>query len=155
MPELIRAIAARLRRYVRNRRGAPRYKVQRRAGLLFTASLQGAKAGAASARKPLDLRGYTRDISEVGLALVVPGIHFHESYVSGRTLLEVWLELPGAPVMIEARPVRYERVDMAGERGEKGTLICVQITGMRDRDRAAYAKYLRRVRKHEERQQAR
>lgn len=155
MPELIHAIAARLRRYVGNRRAATRYKVQRRAGVLFTASLQDARAEAAGTRKPLDLRGYTRDISEIGLALVVPGIHIHESYVSGRTLLEVKLELPGAPVMIEARPVRYERVDMAGEKGEKGTLICVQITGMRDRDRASYTKYLRRVRKHEERQQAR
>lgn len=153
MPGLIRSMRARLRALVGDRRDSPRRKVQRRAGLVFHASILGTKA--ARALKPLDLKGYTRDISESGLALVVTGQLIDESYLAGRTLLEVRLELPGAPVVMRARPVRYERVDVAGEEAERGTLICVRITGMEDRDRAYYTKYLRRVEKHEEKQQLR
>ena len=141
---LINSIAAHLRQYVGSRRTAPRRQVQRPANLRFTASrIDTRKAAAATA--PLTFQGHTRDISETGLALLIPGLESREHPFAEQTLLEVKLELPGAPIMMYARPVRYEPLGLAKESGKKGALVCVKITGMRDRDREYYTRYLHRI----------
>lgn len=145
MPELIHSITAHLRQFVGNRRDSARHKVQREAHLLFRASLLSAKPGAAAgASRSLTLEGQTRDISATGLALILPATHIEESHLTGENPLQITLELPGGPVLIHGKAVRYDRLNNS-EAGA-GALVCVLITGMSNRDRTFFNKYLKRLR---------
>jgi hypothetical protein len=139
MPELIRSIAARLHRFIGNRRRAPRYKLR----LPLSISLLDVRSSAngARARSPA-LEGHTRDLSETGLAIILPAIRIGENYLmgEGRTL-RVVLELPTAPVEMKVVPVRYERLDES--EAEKGYLIGLSINEMSDQDRERFVEYLR------------
>ena len=142
MPEVMRAIAARLREFVGNRRRAPRH----RARLLFSVSLLDVKATTDKASPPQKRRapaveGYTRDLSATGLALIVPAIRVGDRYLSGEgNILSIKLELPAGPVQAQAAPVRYEQLGEENE--EKGFLIGAHITEMSESDRARYTEYL-------------
>ena len=145
MPELIHAIAARMRKFVGNRRTAPRRCAQHEARLQFSASLLSEKIGPRDDLLPPTLNGYTRDISETGLALIVPDVQIdeHRLTVSDRAL-RVMLEFPGAPIVLEATPVRCQSLALEG-REKEGSLLCVRITQMSERDRASFTKYLRKL----------
>jgi hypothetical protein len=125
----------RLRRFVGNRRHASRRQVQRKARLVFTVTvLEGNSYG-----RTIPVEGLTRDISESGLALIVPSLRIGNSYLtkSECKLRIVLLNLPCGEVEIEATPVRYEDLGEAG-----GHLIGVQITRISDSDRARLVQYL-------------
>lgn len=84
---------------------------------------------------------YTRDISESGIALIISSKSIDESYLQGgHYTLQIFLNLPGASVHINALPVRYQVV-REGET-ERGYLIGARITSMDDTDSAHYALYL-------------
>src|SRR5882724_11994732 len=119
MPELTRSIAARLRRYISNRRRAVRLRHR----LPFSLSLVDDRLAKGS-RKPRSIDGHTLDISASGLALIVTVIRIGDQYLAGenRRLL-ISLELPAGPVAIEATSVRYERLDES--ESEMGYLIGV------------------------------
>lgn len=139
MPELIRSIAARLHRFIGNRRRAPRYKLR----LPLSISLLDVRSSANGARtRSPALEGYTRDLSETGLAIILPAIRIGENYLmgEGRTL-RVVLELPTAPVEMKVVPVRYERLDESET--EKGYFIGLSINEMSDHDRESFVEYLR------------
>ena len=138
MPELIRSIAARLHRFIGNRRRAPRYKLR----LPLSISLLDVRSSANGAGRARALEGYTRDLSESGLAMILPAIRIGEHYLmgEGRTL-RVVLELPTAPVEMKVVPVRYERLDES--EAEKGYLIGLSINEMSDQDREGFVEYLR------------
>ena len=141
MPEVMRAIAARLREFVGNRRRAPRY----RARLLFSVSLldkaTADKSSPPQKRRAPAVEGYTRDLSATGLALIVPAIRVGDRYLSGEgNILSIKLELPAGPVQIQAAPVRYEQLGEDSE--EKGFLIGTHITEMSESDRTRYTEYL-------------
>jgi hypothetical protein len=108
---------------------------------MFSLSLQGAEERAASL--PSLLAGYTRNLSETGLALVVPSLHFGGHYLNvvGSTL-HIMLELPTGTVPIRATPVRCERLD--GK--ETGYLIGVRITEMNDSEWVRLVQYVRSLR---------
>ncbi len=136
------SIRARLRKVVGNRRRSRRRREQRAARLVFTFSPPDPKPSAGGAPARLAIKGWTRDLSETGLALIVPdtSIGEHRLIEEGRTL-RVMLELPQGPIVIHAAPVRHERLDQ-----EKGHLICVRITQVNDRDRGRFLEHLRRLR---------
>jgi hypothetical protein len=145
MPELIHSIAARVRQFVGNRRNAPRRYAQHEARLQFSASLLGEKIGSRDDALPSTLNGYTRDISETGLALIVPDIDIEEHHLTGsNSSLRVMLEFPGAPIVLDATPVRCQPLAPKG-REKAGSLLCVRITQMSERDRASFTKYLRKL----------
>jgi hypothetical protein len=145
MPELIHSIAARLRQFVGNRRAAPRRYAQHEARLQFSASVLGEKIGQRDDALPSTLNGYTRDISETGLALIVPDIQIDEHYLTiSNRALRVTLEFPGAPIVLEATPVRCQSLVSEG-REQGASLLCVRITQMRERDRASFNRYLRKI----------
>ena len=145
MPELIHSIAARMRQFVGNRRTAPRRYAQHEARLEFSASLLGEKTGRRDDTLPATLNGYTRDISETGLALIVPDVQIEEHDLTGSNrALRVMLEFPGAPIVLEATPVRCQSLAPEG-REKEGSLLCVRITQMSVRDRASFTKYLRKL----------
>lgn len=139
MAELLRAIAARLHRYIGDRRRAPRYRMR----LPVTLWLPGATAN--GARRPSSvLEGFTRDLSTTGLALILPAIRIGEHYLTGQGRnLRLRLDLPGAPIEMDVIPVRYERLDE--DETEKGYLIGVQIAEMSDEDRERYNERMRTV----------
>jgi len=136
MPELARRIAARLRKFIGDRRRAERCSVQ----LRFAVSLLDHRS-AGNATQTHSLDGHTLDISMTGLALIVPAIRIGDQYLAGEgRVLRIDLELPVGPVAIQATPVRYERLDE--DESEKGYLIGVNITAMSDPDRARYNEYI-------------
>jgi hypothetical protein len=143
MPELIRSIAARLRSIVGNRRQSPRLKTK----LPLTVSIAGrqTKAAATGARRAPVLSGHTRDLSATGLAFILPSILLGEQHLTGEgRTLHISLELPAGPIMIQAVPARYERLEE--EATEKLYLIGARITKMSDEDRARFEEYLKLLR---------
>ena len=126
----------RLRRLIGDRREAPRCQAQRKARLVFSVTVL--EGGARERTMPVE--GYTRDISESGLALIVPSLRLGSTYLTNSDcrLRIVLLNLPVGEVEIEATPVRYEDL---GEEG--GHLIGVRITKIKDSDRARLVEYLK------------
>lgn len=144
MPELLRSIVSRLREHVGNRRAAPRYATHLDVALVLSVSL-GESGGKAQAEgSPLRLAGYTRDISQTGLALIMPAIHIGGQYLtSPNRTLEITLRLPSGPIQLQAAPVRYSPLDEDAR--DTGYIIGVQIMAMSDRDRARYEAYLKKL----------
>ncbi|HEY0406545.1 MAG TPA: PilZ domain-containing protein [Pyrinomonadaceae bacterium] len=142
MPELVRSIINRLRQRVGNRRAAPRYATHLEAALVLSVSLGEVKnRTAAAADAPLRLAGYTRDISESGLALIVPAIHISGQYLTTQNrTLELTIRLPTGPVQLQATPVRYSPLDEDAK--DTGYIIGVRITQMSEADRARYNAHL-------------
>ena len=142
MSELIRFIAARLRRFVGERRRFPRFKAQREARMLFNISPVGAASKTEGAPEHLlTLAGHTRDFSETGLAIIVSSLRVagHELDVVGRAV-RITLDLATGPVHMHAMVVRCEPL---GERGApKGYLIAVRITEMNDREWVRLVRYM-------------
>ena len=87
----------------------------------------------------MPVEGYTKDISESGLALVVPSLRIGDTYLTDSKckLRIVLLNLPTGEVEIEAAPVRYEELE-----GGAGHLIGVRITRISEDDRARFNQYL-------------
>ena len=138
MPELMRAIANRLREVVGNRRYDPRYPVR----LAVAVSLLDARARA----HPASLEGHTRDVSIGGLGLILPAIRIGDRYLSGEgQILRVMLKLPEVAIQLHGVGVRYERIETGGQNA--GYLIGVRIEGMSDTDRALFNEHLGILRK--------
>jgi hypothetical protein len=140
MPEFIRSIANRLREFVGNRRRAPRYQTHLEVGLALSVSLPGAKVNAQRSEE-LKLAGYTRDISESGLAIIVPAIRIGGQYITdGNRTLHIMLKLPNGIVKLHGTPARYSPLDE--DATDTGYLIGIQIERMSDDDRALFKAYL-------------
>jgi hypothetical protein len=136
MPELARSIAARLRKFIGDRRRAERRRLQ----LPFALSLVDERS-AGSATQSHSIDGHTLDVSTTGLALIVPAIRIGDHYLAGEgRVLRIDLELPVGPIVMQATAVRYERLDE--DETERGYLIGVNITAISDSDRARYHEYL-------------
>jgi hypothetical protein len=144
MSKLIRSMATRLRQIVGDRRHTPRRKAQRKARLLFSVSLLDTDTG--KGERLLPLEGYTRDISETGLALVVPSVRIGDRYLTDKDckLRIVLLDLPTGQVEIQATPVRYEQLTEGETEGKH--LIGARITKMTKSDRARFVEYLKKLR---------
>lgn len=118
-----------------NRRRSPRYKAQLRARLLFTVVLSGETMSDSSGR--LHLVGHTKDISEIGVALVVPIAEIDERYLTGeQSEMQIELYLPSGAIEITAHPVHYKTLDEQSREGvfSEGYLIGAEITKVSDRD---------------------
>jgi c-di-GMP-binding flagellar brake protein YcgR len=139
MLQLIRSLETGLRNFVRSLRQSPRYSPR----LPFTLSMLD-QEGVGGVRLALKLSGYTRNISETGMALVVPAIRKGDHHLAAinRKLLIV-LELPGGTIRLQAAPIRYERLSHSFI--ENGYLIGVRIISMSDDDRLRLLKYLNRL----------
>jgi hypothetical protein len=151
MPELLRTIVNRLRQHMGNRRVAPRYSAHLEAALILSISL-GESKKADKETSPLRIAGYTRDISQSGLALIVPTIHIGGQYLTNQSrTLEITIKLPTGYVQLHATPVRYSPLEADeakdAEAGVKDTgyIVGVQITQMSEPDRARYNAYLEKL----------
>jgi hypothetical protein len=136
MPERLRSIASRLRELVADRRRAPRHRVRLPA---LVALLD------ASGAQPANVSGHTRDVSEDGVALVLPGIRVGDRYLVGDTVsLRVTLRLPDKNVRLYGKPVRYERLDEP-QHEDKGFMIGVRLD--QTSDHALLVEYLKTLKK--------
>ena len=138
MPERLRSIASRLRQFVADRRRAPRYKVR----LPVLVSL----LDAASSAQPANASGHTRDVSEDGLAVILPNIRIGDRYLVGDAVkLRITLKLPDSQVRIYGTPVRYERLEEG--QPDTGFLIGIRLDEAPERDLALLYDYLKTLKK--------
>lgn len=137
MPELARSLVSRMRQFVGDRRHAKR----RKARLEFSLSLASPAKGLNGTRRLITLQGHTLDLSESGLALIVPAITLDEHHLVGENRsLNVRLELPTGPIAMHVSPVRYESLEE--HKSETGYLIGVRIVSMPDGDGAKFSEYV-------------
>lgn len=88
------------------------------------------------------ISGHTRNISETGLALIVPSIRIGEHYLNTvNCLLQITLELPTGEVRLQATPVRCEKI--VESEAERGYLIGVRIKEMNDNEWVQLVQYVR------------
>jgi DNA-binding response OmpR family regulator len=129
------------KRLMQERRIAVRHRAQRTLRLQFITALSDVRSRAENAQPSPLIIGYTNDISEAGLALVVPCIESSDSIFYGMEgMLLVTLSLPTGIVEMKAAPMRYEWLDQ-NEPG-KGFLIGTRITGMSAEDRTRFKGFL-------------
>jgi hypothetical protein len=135
--EFARSVVSRLRQFVGDRRRSPRQAVR----LPFTISISGGAKNLNGTKRSSSIGGHTLDLSESGLALIVPSIRLGEHHLVGenRSFI-VSLDLPPGPVEMQVAPVRYEALDQ--EASESGFLIGVKIISMPDMDRAKFGDYV-------------
>jgi hypothetical protein len=119
------------------RRAAPR----RRINLEFRVLLIATKMSAAGEEQTLPLIGYTRDISESGLGLIVSTQSMNVLYGLGQSYtLHLVLTLHVGSVELEMTPVRYQHINEGGSATH--LLIGAQITKMSDEDHVKFVEYL-------------
>ena len=136
MPERLRTIASRLRELVGNRRRAPRYKMR----LPVFVSLLDTATGDA----PAGVTGHTRDVSESGLAVILPAIRVGGRYLAGDGVtLRLTLKLPDVSARLYGTPVRYERLEDG--QPDAGFLVGIHLND--DGDRALLSAYLKSLKK--------
>ena len=145
MPERLRTLVNHLRRFVSDRRHAPRYPARVPATVSpFTA------AGNArnNARWPApSLNGHTRDLSATGISLVLPAVRIGDRYLTGEGRpVQITLELPAGAVRLRAIPVRYERLGDE-EGGARGYLVGAHIMEMDAEDMMRFGEYVRELAK--------
>jgi hypothetical protein len=133
------------------RRSATRYGAQLDARLLFQIAIEPATGWPPGTTAPdaaphtLRLVGHTRNISEAGLAFIVPTLRIGDrfAHVIG-SQLRITLYLPSGQVEIRATPVRYEQ--LPPEDPERGYLIGVRIVEMADDEWVRMVEYVRSLR---------
>lgn len=140
MLQLIRSLESNFRNFVRSLRQAPRFGPR----LQFTLTMLEQQSNASGMRPAVKLTGYTRNISETGMALVVPAIRKGDHHLAARNRrLLIVLELPAGPIRLQAAPIRYERLSRSA--GEAGYLIGVRVVSMTDEDKLRFLRYLHRL----------
>ncbi|MFN2491528.1 MAG: PilZ domain-containing protein [Pyrinomonadaceae bacterium] len=142
LSSVLKAALAKLRPLVGERRRLPRYKTTRTARLFdATPELPGP-----GGRPLLPMVGYTRDLSETGLAIVVTSdsISGPQEELVGREL-RIVLDLPDGLTHLRGTVVRGQPIE--GERGGKAHLIGVRITQMNDQDWTDMVRYILNLQK--------
>ena len=127
----------RLRKYLGERRAAPRYATRLEKTLAVHVQLLEEGPGPSGR-----LIGYTRDLSETGLGVILPQLRIAgRSVVNPERLLVVIVGIPPEPVEMRAVGVRYAELDEEGGI-DHGYLVGVHIREMTPTDRTRYLKYL-------------
>jgi hypothetical protein len=122
------------------RRAAIRHADRREAHVLFIASLVADEVR----RPPHKLMGYTRDVSESGLSLIVSSPResdFERCNVD--CMLRIKLSLPQGVAEMDCRVVRRDWIER-GDRA-KGYFVGVNIVHIEAEDRVRFAQYLSMV----------
>ncbi len=139
-----------IRGWFTDRRRAPRIDVQLETQvqprLLISVSFAGEPKETAGALQPVKLIGSARNISESGLAIVVPSVRVgFRSITEENAVLRILLDINQKGLIeMEAMTVRSEQVDAKDK--DKGHLIGVCITNISESDRARYLEYLEALR---------
>ncbi len=148
---LLRSFTARLRQYANDRRQTLRRDARFEARLHLLVSLLGTDKGSMeSLSDVMAIEGYTRDVSETGLTLLLPSVRIKGKYLTdGESYLGVRLELPSGQVTMLTVSVRFEQLPK--KEVECAYLLGVRIVRMENSERARYTKYLSTLKSKEER----
>ena len=124
------------------RRRSTRFRAQLPARLDAVLVYSAGGAGDDAGGNLLRLSCRTRDVSEAGLALVVPAARLDERFLPREScLMLVLLELPGGgQVALEAAPMHHQLVN--DEAGGAGYLVGASIRNISGRDRARFLAFL-------------
>lgn len=143
---------SRLRKYVGDRRRAPRRGARFAARLPLTVT-------PLSAAEDFDLGGQTslagstRDLSARGLTILLPAMRVGSRYLTDADgYLGLRVETPSGHISMLAAPARFEHLAEVDE--GYGYLLGVRIVKMGDGDRASYLSYLRTLAPRERRAEA-
>ena len=120
-----------------DRRQSPRLDANLEARLEFSVLLREAENSDGGVQHLRAVAGYTVNISEHGLAVMLHAQNIDEQYLLGAEgSMAIELDLPnGLSIEIQATPVRYEKRD-------EGYLIGARISEMSERDRGLFQEYL-------------
>jgi hypothetical protein len=119
------------------RRASPRLSLK----IEFRVLLVARKTSAEGEEQMLPLIGYTQDISESGLALLVSAKSMSVLYNLGEAYtLQLVLQLPTGPIDLEVTPARYQHIN-EGTAGSR-ILIGARITKISDEDHVHFLEYL-------------
>ena len=144
MSKLLSSIAERLRGYGKERRAAPRYSTHLEKQLSVNIFIPGIVPRAGDGRVPF-IAGYTRDLSELGLGVVVSNLQIGGiSITQADRVLLIKLKLPKRAVEMRAACVRHLETE---EGGEKKHVLGIQIKKMSDNDRAEYAEFIKTLKR--------
>lgn len=122
------------------RRAAPRYTTHLEKRLSVQLQFADLKLERPRAPHDLSLSGYTRDVSESGLGVILPGVRIAgRSIIGADRALRLLLGLPGGVVEMSAEAVRH--VPLEGD--EPGYLVGIQIRDMSREARERYINFLR------------
>ena len=123
-------------------RKAPRFKAKLEVTLKTDTSILSYNPNDQAEQFPLNLLGHTENVSETGLAVVVPFIPVDEAFCKdGQRTLQIGLSLPTGPVTLQATPVHCEPLDSNDP--VHGYLVGVRILQMNAVDQERYQTYLR------------
>lgn len=134
--------------YENDRRSTPRHRTQLAIRVLVLVT----KRVVDDLESVLTCNGYTHNISESGLALIISARSINETFLDkGDCKMQVVLTLPVGSVEITAIPVRYEYV-LGGETSsgqdvptDDGFLVGMFITEISAEARARYLEYIREL----------
>lgn len=147
MPEIIRALAARVREFIGNHRRAPRHRARLQLSVSLIKQPGTSQTPGAQRNAAMLLQGHTRDVSATGLSLVVPSIRIGDRYLTGEDrTLDIALELDSGSVHLQAAPMRYEPLELNASETEPGYLIGAHIMAMSGGDRIRFSEYLQGIR---------
>jgi hypothetical protein len=141
---LIKSALAWLGKYLKRRRRMLRLGVRYEARLPFLVTLLGSRKGSAarSAKEAPTLLGFTRDLSETGMTLLLPSLRLGGAYLTDiESYLEVKLELPGGAITIRTASVRFEQLPR--READCSYLLAVRIVNMQHDERDRYIAYLK------------
>jgi DNA-binding response OmpR family regulator len=129
------------KRLMEERRVSVRHRSQRTLRLQFSIARSDVRLRAEAPPPLPPVVGYTTDVSEGGLALVIPCVEITDcNFFGAEGPLQVTLSLPTGIVELQATPVRYEWLDK--EQPSKGFLIGTRITGMNEESTARLKGFL-------------
>ena len=119
------------------RRQSPRLDANLEARLEFSVLMREAETSEGGVQHLRAVAGYTVNISQHGLAVMLHAQNIDEQYLLGAEgSMAIELDLPnGLSIEIQATPVRYEKRD-------EGYLIGARISTMSERDRGLFMEYL-------------
>jgi hypothetical protein len=144
MPEIVRSIIVRFCRVIGKHHHARRHELR----LPLTLSLQDSRAQCAyaSTARAATISGHTRNISDTGLSLILPSVHFGNRYLmDGELTLKIEIEFPTGPINFQVAPVRYEALDENQQ--ECGYLVGLHITKIAEPERQRLTQYLRQAKR--------
>jgi hypothetical protein len=125
-----------------NKRRTLRRKAALRISLNVDPSVLDNKAAYDGPGESLTLLGYTLDMNETGLSLILPSFRIDEEFCADQSrTLQVEIALPKAPVVMEAAPVHCKPVD--AREPHSGYLLGLRVISMNEGDQQRFLRFLR------------
>lgn len=143
--DLVHSVGARLRKFAKGRHRVLARGDRFDARLPFVVTFLSSRKGSQSRRsdKPA-LLGFTRNLSESGMTLLLPSVRIGDAYLTDiERHLEIKLELADGPLAIHATPVRFEQLPRR-EAG-CGYLLAVRVVDVLNGKRDRYLALLKTV----------